>query len=682
MLAGEPPHIGGSAQQIIMKIIAEQAQPLTALRKSVPANVAAAVAKSLEKLPADRFESAAAFSAALVDPGFTTANITGAGGTTASQGVPRSALVAGASLGAVLLGAALWGWLRPAEVPPTTRQEVVLWSHPLDRFTSPGIERYATQAAIAPDGSSIVFTDSVGNSVQLFRKLRDQERPTPLAGGEEGMSPFFSPDGRWIGFITLTGQLRKIPVEGGTPITLSSQAVAGYPTGAWLENDRIVFIGDEAGDGLRIISATPGDTAMSVTGSVSGGRSQNIVALPGSRGVLYTRCPGNCTVGSSVYVFDFEADSAHELIPDAAGAWYSPTGHLLYTARTGGLFAAGFDLDRMELTTGPIPVLADVAATAFTLSPSGSVLYSVGTDVGGASELVWVTRDGQATPVDSSWHGVFHYPAVSPDGTAIAVSLDEGTTQLWVWREGGTRQKLTQDGTVNWRPFWKPDGRSIAFLSNRRGGEGPDNYDAYLVPADGSSGPELLLRHTFGLWEVEFTQDESWMVIRADEEGRGRIRGRRTTGDTTLVPLVAREAETSTQLALSPDGNWIAYVLVIDGVRNVYVSPFPSIASLRLVSRGEATEPRWSRSGRELFFKSNNQLMKVDVGPGPGLSLGTPRPLFPLTGYVGARNRPEYDVAPGDDRFLMIRFLENAEAESRTIYVENWFEELGAKVQQ
>jgi len=678
MLAGDPPHTGSSAQQIVMKIIADEARPITELRKSVPANVAAATAKSLEKLPADRFASAREFAEALGDTGFSTPGVSGATAPVTAQSglVSRRRWHVALAGNAILLATLAALWLRPSADGAISRQRVVLWQHPLEQLLSPGIERYSIQAAIAPDGSSIVYSDSVGSEVQLFHKLRGEGTPMPLAGTEGGISPFFSPDGRWIGYVTVDGKLRKVPVDGGNSLTISEDANQGYASAAWLDDGTIVYVGGRKRN-LMVIPADGGRPSV-VVHEDAVGTALLLTALPGGRRFLYTHCPGNCAVSSSVQAFDIEAESVHELVTNAAGAWYSPTGHLLYTDRAGGLFAAEFNPERLELTSGAIPVIDDVAPTSFAISASGTVLYSVGTGGGGTeSELVWVTRDGTAAPLDSTWHGAFEYPALSPDGEALAVSLTDGTTQLWIRRSDGRRQQLTQDGTVNWRPFWPADGRSIAFLSNRRGGTDEDEYDAYRMPVDGSAPPELLLRHTYGLWEVEFTTDGEWMVVRSDEDGIGNVRGQRQNGDTALVPLVAEQSSTN-QVAVTPDGQWLAYTSISSGSREVYLSPFPSMSTRRLISRNGGTESRWAHSGRELFYKSGNQFMVVEL-TGPNLTPGTPRPLFSLAGYRAARNRQQYDVAPDDRRFVMIRGI-GADADADVFYVENWFEELEAKL--
>jgi hypothetical protein len=220
----------------------------------------------------------------------------------------------------------------------------------------------------------------------------------------------------------------------------------------------------------------------------------------------------------------------------------------------------------------------------------------------------------------------------------------------------------------------------VVYLSNMRGGEGQDDYDAYRMRVDASGPAELVLHHTFGLWEAEFSRDQQWLVVRADEAGGdANIRARHLQGgDSTLLPVVV-DRNISTLLSLSPDARWLAYGSDATGRREVYVTPFPGGASTQLVSRDGGSEPRWSHSGRQLFFKSGNQLMVVDVAPSPTFMAGTPRPLFSLSGYRSARNRQQYDVAPDDRHFVMIR-ERTSDASANVVYVENWFEELKARV--
>jgi Tol biopolymer transport system component len=283
-------------------------------------------------------------------------------------------------------------------------------------------------------------------------------------------------------------------------------------------------------------------------------------------------------------------------------------------------------------------------------------------------------------PLDSTWRGDFNYPALSPDGNAVALSVGDGTTQLWIRRSDGTRQKLTQEGLVNWRPTWTPDGRSLVFSSLRTPGGTQDDTNLYVMPVDGSTPTALLLNHTHGVWEGELTRDGRWLVVRSDEQdGISQIRGRRMDTDTALVPLLVTESSKA-QIALSPDGRWLAYGGVATGVREIYVAAFPSMTSPRLVSREGGSEPRWAPDGRELFYKSADVLMSVTIMPGEGVVAGTPRRLFSVAPYRSARNRQQYDVAPDGQHFVMIRDVAGGARD--VVYVENWFPELKAKVRR
>jgi serine/threonine-protein kinase len=678
MLVGEPPFTGPTAQAVVAKMMTTEPAGLIAQRKTIPVPVEIAVLTALQKLPADRFASAAEFAQALGGQADgRTVGRTHTQATSPHRPIPTSRLITGMLLAAMAVLAA-WGWLRPGRTAETSRQRVTLWRHPIGQLLAPGAVFEATQAAIAPDGSSIVFCDDISDSARLMLKLRNAAEARPLSGTEGGVSPFYSPDGKWIGFVTTNGRVKKVPVEGGGAITIATDADLTGLAAAWLDDGTIVYI--SLGRGLRRVGSDGGNSrpvqniAQSQRLTLA-----TLTPLPGSRGVLFTACPGNCGLQSDVYGLDFTADSGRLLVHDAAGAWYSPTGHLLYTDRAGGLFAAGFDAKSLTLTSGAVPVIENVAPASFAISATGSVLYSVAAGGGASSQLVWVARDGRAEPVDSNWRTDFEYPALSPDGKAVAVSVHDGSTQLWIRRSDGTRQKLTDSGSVNWRPNWAADGRSLTFLSNRGGRGSQDDYDVYQVPVDGSAPARRLQHHSFGLWEAEMSRDGQWLVVRSDENGGdANIRGRRLHGDTTLIPLLVDKSLTI-QFSLSPDGHWLAYSSDATGRREIYVTPFPEVTSSHLVSRDGGTEPRWAHSGRELFFKGGNKFMAVPIASGPTFVAGIPHPLFPLSGYRSARNRQQYDVTPDDQHFVMIREL-GADAPGNVVYVENWFAELEARM--
>ena len=180
------------------------------------------------------------------------------------------------------------------------------------------------------------------------------------------------------------------------------------------------------------------------------------------------------------------------------------------------------------------------------------------------------------------------------------------------------------------------------------------------------------------------SHDGKWVVWRADEMGGiSRVRARRLTGDTSLVPIVDDPAQRLIScLSLSPDGRWLAYHTNESAMQyEVYVTPFPEAGTRFQVSRGGGMEPRWSRDGRELFFESGGALKAVRVPPGPVFNPSTPTTLFSLAGYRRARNRQQYDVSPDGQHFIMIR-EPSGTANAGVVYVENWLTELRVKMKR
>ncbi len=681
MLVGEPPFTGPTAQAIIARVMTEEPRSLTLQRKSVPPHVEAAVFTALEKLPADRFATAAEFAAALGEPRFATTSTRGSSARAIAHTTSRSrATLLLATACVALCGLALAGWLRRPPTPTVTRQRIALWQHSLTRFLSPGVDHEGTQAAIAADGATIVFTDSANGGLELFRKRRSEIDPVPLDGTQGAISPFFSPDGSWIGYLTIDGRVRKLPASGGGSITLATDASPEYPSGAWLDDGSIVYY--DVHLGLSRVQATGGPSHRIRADS---SRQQfdmlTLAPLPGSHGVLFAGCPGNCSTASDIYVFDFKADSARRLVTGAVNPVYASTGQLLYTDRGGGVYAESFDLQHMTTTSGPVPVVDSVVPGTFALSASGTILYLAGSNAGAPAELMTVAADGRAEPVDSTWIADFNYPALSPDGRTLAVSVSDRTTQIWIRHADGSRQQLTDSGSVNWRPSWAPDGRSLLFASNMRGGVNIDGLDVFTAPTDGSAPPALVMHYKYGLWESELSRDGEWLAVRSDEaSGNSNVHARRMSGDTTVVPVVIGKG-VSIQIALSPDAKWLAYVNQTTGRREVYVTSFPDGRITRLISNNGGSEPRWSRSGRELFYESNGRMVAIDIGPGAGLVTGVPRPLFSIAGYRTARNRQQYDIAPDDQHFVMIKDL-NDDPRGKIVLVENWLQELQRKTRR
>ena len=684
MLAGQPPHLGGSPQQIIMKIIAEEAQPVIRLRKSVPPNVAAAVAMALEKLPADRFATAREFADALRDPNFRTGEGAGAAAWVGAPGASRRALAAVSGLAALLLAAALWGWLRPRPVPPVVRYGLAL---PLSQAMIPGSQTPVPSA----DGSFLVYLGPADGGSQLWQKRRDSYSATPIPGTLGASSFAISPDGAWIGLIT-NGRLSKIPVGGGTALLLAGDNVASAYGLAWLDDGTIVYpLRDAAG--LMRVSAAGGAPSLLW-------RSNSMIsllpsALPGGRGVLFVSCPSGCPQGQ-LWVIDLSGGVAHRLVQGvSAGAFVAPN-HLIYSTDAGALYAAPFDLERLAITGTAVAVGEQLpnngAVQLFRISAGGTlILLNGGSGSGGRFEMVWVDRTGRETPVDSNWTfqltalGNNHGWALSADGSRLAIGLSTGAgDDIWVKPlPAGAPYRVTFDPTSESRPRWTPDDRFITFLGARQPG------GIYRHRADGTGADSLLVGGN-AMDEAVISPDGRWLVLREGSVGAvsgGRnIMGLRLGTDTVPVPVLATQFDEEA-IALSPDGKWLAYQSDETGRTEVFVRPFPNTdAGKKQVSSGGGVAPLWSRDGKELFYLSRSrEMMAARVTPGVMIDVSAPVALFRVRdALLGAESDwyTPWDVAR-DGRFIMARLVSGGTYEvGAVVVVENWIAELEAKMKR
>jgi serine/threonine-protein kinase len=684
MLTGNPPHTGASAQQIIMKIVTEEAVPVTRHRKSVPPNVAAAVSKALEKLPADRFASAAEFAAALTSPTYTRP-LTGVGAAAgpASRRWKQIALAAGAAaLGCAVL--ALWAWLRPAPTQPVTRFGIAFPDSQLPR----GV------LELTRDGSRLVY-EGPGDSAegQLWVKDRDRSEATPIPGTDNARGFTLSPDGKWIAFV-INGKLKKMPISGGAAVTVADSAF--FSGAAWLDDGTIVYTSNRFK--LMRVSDAGGPSTELVDLSNSQRLAGMPTPLPRGRGVIFTSCVGTC-VQADLWVCDLVSDKARRLVSGVLKGWYLPSGHLMYVGQNGEMFAGRFDLKALELRGTPVPVISGVGLVdnivpMVTVSFTGTLVMRAGNVVGGqrgVHEMVWVDRAGRRLPVDSGW--TFRLTqsasnvgwALSPDGSRLVIGLYTSSgDDLWLKQlPDGPLSRLTFDSAAEWRPRWTPDGQFVTFI------ESVGNRFRRRR-ADGTGTDETLLSRPNQILEGFVSHDGAWLVARTGgigpESGGRDIVAMRLGVDSVAAPLVADPRYDEEAPALSPDGRWLAYESDETGRTEVYIRPFPNTEGGKWqVSLNGGQAPLWAHSSRELFFVDGaRNMVATPVGTGTPLQLGERRLLFRLDPDIYLGNLEHYtpfDISPDDRRFIMARQLRGeSEPAQNFLLVENWFEELKAKV--
>ncbi|MEJ2202876.1 MAG: protein kinase [Gemmatimonadota bacterium] len=455
MLTGDPPHTGSTVQQIIMKIVTEDAAPVTQARKTVPPNVAAAVAKGLEKLPADRFENAGAFAAALTDSAFT---ITGAGGGASGGTEPTTALVRQPlvlGLGFALVAAVVFAVVQWSAAHRDAAPAVIRFTVDVGASMLIGNSATGTNMAISPDGRTIAyaFVDQTGSSRIYIRQL-DEIVPRPLANTEGAQQPTFSPDGRFLAYL-IRDMVWRVPASGGTPVSVGSTAAA--PVGLTWSPAGLILAGTAGG-----LAALP----------ANGGTARIIAAPDSTRGELYFNQPKALTDGETVL---FAIQPTGGLTGVRLGSVALGTGEvtrydlsaldplgyvdgtLVYVVPSGALMAVGLDLQQGRVVGDPVAlgptVLTRISGNSdAVLSPNGTLVYQVAN----TDALVgWVGSDNRFEPLLTEPRA-YAYPRLSPNGSRIAVSVGAGgRSDVWVYDiASGTLTRLTNSGTLNERPGW------------------------------------------------------------------------------------------------------------------------------------------------------------------------------------------------------------------------------------
>ncbi len=673
MLAGEPPYTGPTVQAILAKLVMEPARDLRAVRDTVPDAVATAVTKALAKLPADRFAGASQFAEALTSPSAAVALTEGRATSTGTpteqarrQPRPRAnrRVAAGWLVASIAVIAAFWGWLRPTPEPKLARFVVALPSDQNMFALHAG-----TSVAVSPDGARFVYVGNCGGERCLFVREIGELEARALPGTEDARGPFFSPDGRWIGF-TAFNKLKRVALAGGPPLTIAEAPSLRGAT--WTVDDIIVFAPTTESALWRVPAA--GGAAEPIT-QIDADEDEIAhhwpEALPGKKAVLFTIFREH--LDASIAVLSLETGELKPLLEGVTNARYAKTGHLLYSTAGGALLAVPFDLTRLQVTGPPVSILDDVAVRAvaggaeFSVSDNGTLVYLSGTL--GGSNLVLVDRQGFVQPLVEEVF-VPLSPRFSPDGRRIALTTQEaGTQDVYTFDlSSRTFSRLTFEGS-NFFPEWSPDGTRVLFSSVRTGTRG---RDLLWKSADGVGEARPLLSLDGNQWEGALSPDGSWLVYREVAEETGR--------DILAVPLddernprpLARTPSNERAIALSPNGRWLAYVSDESGNDEVYVRPVPKAGGRWMISSGGGQEPVWSHDGREIFYRSGSSLISVSVETEPAFTTGNREVLFerPLRSYT---NRATYDIHPDGDRFVMVT---SGEGSANLVIVLNWFEEL------
>lgn len=545
--------------------------------------------------------------------------------------------------------------------------------------------------ALSPDGSTLVFAAKAQDGTpRLYVRPLTQTQATPLPDTEGAHSPFFSPDGRWVGFFG-HGGLRKVELHGGSSVELCR--AGGARGGSWSSDGSIIFAPAPTGPLFRVSAA--GGTPEPLTkldaseGEITHRWPQ---VLPGGQALLFT---AHNTVGTfsgaRVVLYSLKDRTRKVLLRGAMYPRYLPSGHLLYL-REGGLYAAPFDLKRQEITGAAAPVFESVAysetsgGAEFSFSETGLFAYVPGKGFAAGSSIQWMDASGQLKPLRSTPMS-YRFPRFSPDGTRLAVNVAEPSIDIWVYdwlRDTFTR--LTFGPGRNEAPVWTPDGQRLAFASDRDGG--PENI--YWQRADGTGPVQRLTEskneqipwswtpHGEALLFVEVSEGQKTDIWKLPVEGNERSGWKPGKPEVLLNSPFVEYAP-----AVSPDGRWLAYASNESGKFQVYVTPFPSGSGKWPVSSSGGQYPVWSPNGKDLFYENGEdelgQMMVASYTESPGsFRVEKPR-LWSPARFTFLGPSPTVGLHPDGKRFAVLEESREPEINKVDLLL-NFFDEVRRRV--
>ncbi|MDP9178462.1 MAG: hypothetical protein M3O61_12340, partial [Gemmatimonadota bacterium] len=656
MLVGEAPFTGPTVQAIVARVMTESPRPVTGQRRSVPDNVNAAVLRALEKVPADRFHSAAEFSNALATPGFATQS--------APQSVPaKKRAILGTILNHRLLPWGIAGVAALAAIffaasgdrdSPSTRPTYLSVDLPPD--TELPANDVPEALSLSDDGMTLAFGGVVAGRPQLFLRRLDEDVARPVQGGAANSgSAVFSPDGKWIAF-SADRKIWKAPVRGGPPTPI---AASNWAHLAWIGNSGLVYT-KNYDQGLSRVSAEGTDTATLTRPDKKRGELGHWwpQLLPDGDHVLFTNyvTPAD---KSRIEVISLESGKRQIVLEGGYFGRYVD-GHLIFV-RNHALASVAFDPGSLRASGSAVSLPLDVEIyppngwAAFAAAPNGTLAYR--TDAFKNLVLTWSDEDGnEEAAVDSS--GRFRDAAPSPDGQRIAVIRDG---DVWVYdRQRALFSRLTDSEQMERSLTWSPDSREIFYIRD------VPQYDIFKRQVDGSRAEELVMTSTSDKWVMSISPDGRTLLYQSDIGGNNDIYATSPNpSDRARSTPVISGPGSQTQPKFSPDGAWITYTSDESGRSEIFLAPFPTSRgpARQQVSVGGGAESQWGPDGRTIYYGWSGRIMKVNVDQRSG-DIRRPellRRIQPMVGWTIAR----------DGRFLLGRAAKNSERHSIKVVL-NW----------
>jgi serine/threonine-protein kinase len=672
MLSGRRVFKGETLSDVVAAVLKDEPD-WSALPRNTPPSVLRLLRRCLAKVPSERLDSASAARFELEDeaPG-------------PHQPHPRArlgvAVIATTLLLAAAAGAA-WLMMRPAAKAPV-RLTVELGA------PASMANEIVPNIALSPDGTTLAFVALTRDSrtTQLYVRRLAQLNAVAVPDTDGARNPFFSPDSRWVAFFDQAHfALKKVAVDGGAPVTVTD--ARDWRGGDWTDDDTIVFQATaQTHKGFARVSAAGGTPQPFLDPRDVDASIRWPQILPDKKGVLFTAGTAGKFEAGTVMAQPLGGSKPHVVVPGGYYGRYLSTGHLVYVHQNV-LFAAPFDLNRLEITGAAVPVIENIngsdgtGSAEFAVSRTGALVYVPNT----TEHVISLMDQSGATSPFLTLPNIWTNPALSPRGDRLALDMTDGTKwSLWVYDLArNTETRLAPEETDVTGPVWMPDGRRVVFSLIRNG-----HWNIFWAGTDGGIEPQRLIESDHD--QVAFSWDPSGKLLAYAQRSSNsaalmilRMSGDGTSdwnaGSSQVFLTSSRNLDSP---MFSPDGHSIAYESEETGRREVFVRPYPEREPQVLVSSSGGWNPEWSPSTHELLYRGSDNRIMVAAYEATGTAFrpGKPKP-WAERALPDAIMRPlqkyPFAIQPDGQRVaLFVPPPSGSGLRDKIILVTNFFDEL------
>ncbi len=656
---------GRTQASLIASILKEEPRPIPEVKPTASAAFDRAVRRCLAKDPDDRWQTARDLAAELewIATGGSAAGAAVPAATAEAPSQPhRLLLAAGGLVAAAAIFAGGWFFGRPAQAPDRIiRSSIVLPAGTI-------LDTDNKSIALSPDGRMLAYAGrDASGSLRIWVRRLDSLDAQPLSGTEGATYPFWSPDGRNLGFFA-GGKLRKIPATGGTAQTICD---AGDGRGASWGADGVIVFSPAPFGPLMKVAAAGGAPAAATTEERPEWTHRNPHFLPDGKRLLYfVGGPSNRDVGG-IHALDVATgETSLVLTAESEGMFVEP-GYLVFV-REGNLMAQRVDRDTLERIGEAVPLVEDVQFNTFrwtgtyTFSHNGLMLFRSGA-IQADSQLTWFDLEGNNLGTVGEPAIFWLNLAIAPDGRRAAITIRhvDGKSDLWMYDlERGLGGRFTFGDLPALLPQWSPDGREVVYID----GAGT----TYIKSADGTGVPRTVMTDTSGTLVIwDWSPDGTKLLAMAQSsETKTDLVTLQVSGEATVTPFVATPAA-ETAGVFSPDGRWVAYLSDESGRTEAYIVPFPGPGGKWQISSSGARTVQWMPDGTGLVFEtSEGKIRSVPVTmEGGNVVIGAAQDLF--AGRTAEIAGSSWALAPDGKRILAAMPLAGNTAPILTL-VSNW----------